>query len=61
MNKIIKTESVAEFIARGGAVKQLAARGPKKTYSRVVKDAALAEPVDYSALPIALKIKYGVR
>ena len=61
MNKgINKTESVAEFIARGGNVKVLPTKGPKKTYNRIMKDAKL-EDVDFNALPTALKIKYGVR
>ena len=62
MNKnIVKTESIAEFIARGGTVKRVAAKGPKKTYNKVMKDASLNQEIDYDALPQALKIRYGVR
>ena len=58
---IMKTESVAEFMARGGTVKKVSAKGPKKTYTKVIKDACLEEEIDYDALPAALKIKYGIR
>jgi hypothetical protein len=61
MNKnIVKTESVAEFIARGGSVKKVATK-THKTNKRTIKDACLEEDVDFDALPMALKIKYGVR
>jgi hypothetical protein len=61
MNKnITKVETVAEFLARGGSIKKVASKGPKKTYTKVMKDAELEE-IDMAALPIALQIKYGVR
>jgi hypothetical protein len=58
---IVKTESVAEFIARGGVVKKVDAKGPKRKYSKAVNDAELNQEIDYDALPAALKIKYGIR
>lgn len=58
---IVKTESVAEFIARGGVVKKVSAKGPKKSYKKTMKAAELIEDVDFDALPEALKIRYGVR
>jgi len=58
---INKTESVAEFMARGGSIKKVPAKGPKKTYTKVIKDAELNEEIDFDALPMALKIKYGIR
>jgi hypothetical protein len=61
MQKQIKTESVADFVARGGEIKKVSAKGPKRTYIKVIKDAALDEEIDFDALPAALKIKYGIR
>ena len=61
MKQIIKTESVAEFIARGGTVKKVNAKGAKKTYKKVMEEAELDEEIDFDALPAALKIKYGIR
>jgi hypothetical protein len=58
---IMKTESVAEFIARGGQIKKVAAKGPKRSYSKTMKDAEIEEEIDMSVLPEALKIKYGIR
>lgn len=56
----VKTETVAEFMARGGEIKKVAPKGPKKTYKKVMKEAKIEE-IDMSVLPMALKIKYGVR
>lgn len=56
----MKTESVAEFVARGGKIKKLAAKGPKKSRPKVFKEAKMEE-VDMSVLPAALKIRFGVR
>ena len=62
MNKnIVKTETMAEFLARGGAVKKVAAKGAKKTITKVMDEAELDQEIDFDALPMALKIKYGVR
>jgi hypothetical protein len=58
---ITKTETVAEFMARGGEIKKVAAKGPKKTYRKTMKEAEFVEEIDMSALPTALKIKYGVK
>jgi hypothetical protein len=57
---IAKTESVTEFLARGGKIKTVAAKGPKKTRTRQLSAEANL-PVDWSALPEALKIRFGVR
>jgi hypothetical protein len=61
MQKETKTETVAEFVARGGLVNKVATKSPKKTRKKLIKDAELDEPIDMSALPMSLKIKYGVR
>jgi hypothetical protein len=61
MNKnITKTESLADFIARGGEVKKVPTRNARKTYNKVAKEANLSD-IDFSILPEALKIKYGIR
>ena len=57
---INKTESVAEFMARGGAVTKLPSKGPKKNYKKAMLSANLAD-VNMSVLPEALKIKYGIK
>ena len=59
--QIVTTETVADFIARGGLVKTCPSKGPKKTYAKAVKAAELDEDVNYNDLPEALKIKYGIR
>lgn len=58
---ITKTETVAEFIARGGSVKKLPAKPASKKYTKVVRQACLADEIDLDHLPMALKIKYGIR
>ena len=61
---IVKTESVAEFIARGGVIKKAVTRAYKKPTARQLgyeKEVEVVTEVDYSALPEALKIRYGVR
>ena len=58
---INKTESVAEFLARGGIINKVSAKSPKRTYAKVIKEAELDEEIDLDALPAALKIKYGIR
>jgi hypothetical protein len=62
--KIIKTESVSEFLARGGKITkyeavQLKDRKPRQ--SKPEQEENLAEVIDMSQLPMALKIKYGIR
>ena len=65
MNKnTIKTESVAEFIARGGLINKIASKEYKKPTARQLgyeKEVEVVTEVDFDSLPTALKIKYGVR
>ena len=62
MNKTIaKTESVADFLARGGKINKLPAKQAKKHYSRKNEPKMKLEELDLSALPAALKIKYGIK
>jgi hypothetical protein len=59
-----KTESVAEFIARGGKVQKVSTKAYKRPTAKQLgyeKEVETTTEVDMSALPIALKIKYGVR
>jgi hypothetical protein len=62
MNKnIVKTESVAEFLARGGQIKTVALNKSSKTATaKAAKEIALTA-ADMKALPKALRIKYGIR
>ncbi len=60
MKQIIKTESVQAFLNRGGVVKKVNAK-ERKTYRKAIKEAVFAEEIDLDALPMALKIKYGIR
>jgi len=65
MNKnLIKTESVAEFIARGGVITRTPAKEYKKPTQRQLgyeKEVEVIIEPDMSALPTALKIRYGIR
>ena len=58
---IVKTETMAEFLARGGTIKKVNAKGSKKTINKVMEEAELDQEIDFDALPAALKIKYGIR
>jgi hypothetical protein len=60
-NNIVKTETVAEFLARGGKIQKVDARVTKRTYSKRNTEVESMEDVDMSFLPEALKIKYGIR
>jgi hypothetical protein len=53
------TETVAEFLARGGEVKRFETRKHVAHSPYAVK--APAEAVNMSVLPMALKIKYGIK
>jgi hypothetical protein len=58
------TETVEQFLARGGEVKHLPIKGYsrwKKQRVAKVEEEPQDEEIDYSALPTALKIKYGVK
>ena len=54
---ITKTESVTEFLARGGKVNKL----PFKARKAKVGTKVRIEDIDLSALPKFLKLKYGVK
>lgn len=61
---IVKTESVAEFQARGGKITKVKTKAYKKPTARQLgyeKEVVVVTEVDMSLLPQALKIKYGVR
>ena len=64
MKTVMKTESVAEFLARGGKVTKVAMNVSKRAYSKKFVEKAvdnLESEIDMSALPEALRIKYGVK
>jgi hypothetical protein len=59
-----KTETVAEFLARGGKIKYVAAKTEKKPRAEkfeLPEEVIADESVDFSALPMALKIKFGIK
>lgn len=61
---IAKTESVAEFVARGGKIKKVETRAYKKPTKKQLgfeNEVEVVTEIDYSVLPEALKIKFGVR
>jgi hypothetical protein len=60
----VKTESVAEFLARGGVVQKVATKAYKKPTRKQLgyeKEVEVMVEADLNALPEALKIRYGVR
>jgi hypothetical protein len=57
---ISKSESVSEYLARGGKITKVNAKGPKKTRVRQLREDANL-PIDWDALPVALKIRFGVK
>ena len=60
-NKLYKTETLAEFIARGGKVTKCPSKvGRRKAAPRIVVDEPIGT-LDLSALPMALKIRFGIR
>lgn len=62
MKTAIKTESMAEFIARGGKINKVAMNVGKRSYKKAEPNKIVAEAeIDMSVLPEALKIKYGVK
>jgi hypothetical protein len=59
-----KTESVAEFLARGGKVAKVATKAYKRPTAKQLgyeKEVVVVVESDMSALPMALKIRYGIR
>jgi hypothetical protein len=58
---VSKTETVSEFLARGGNVKVFKAKYKKEPVPRVIKAESLEDDVDFSFLPTALKIRYGIK
>ena len=64
MQKNIKTESVAEFMARGGKITKAPTRAHKRLTPKQMgyeKEVEVVTEVDMSCLPAALKIKFGIR
>ena len=56
---LVKTETLAEFIARGGNINKVPTKGQKKAQHRANKEVAPQEEINFDLLPMALKIKYG--
>ena len=58
--KHFKSESIAEFLARGGKISKHApketSRKPKSTHKL-----AKLEDIDFSKLPQTLKIRFGIK
>jgi len=64
MNKlklVPKTETVSEFMARGGSITVMKAKYKKQPVPRVIKAESIEDDVDFSFLPTALKIRYGIK
>jgi hypothetical protein len=62
MKQNIKTESVADFMARGGVINKVTTKvSTKKNARREFREAVDAADIDFSKLPMALRIKYGIR
>ncbi len=65
--KDTKTETIEEFLARGGSIKKLPIKGYTRWKKRKVEEAEEEvvevdeEPADLSCLPMALKIRYGIK
>ena len=58
----MKTESIQEFLARGGKV-TICPQGSavKKRYARKAKADKVAEPINYELVPANLKIALGIK
>lgn len=56
-----KTESIAEFLARGGKIEKADPRARKSSSFKKAAEKADLKDMDLSALPVALKIKYGIK
>lgn len=64
MKVIAKTESFAEFIARGGKVTKCptkAYKKPSRKQTGYQKEVEVTFEPDFSALPKALKISFGIK
>lgn len=64
MKVIAKTESFSEFLARGGKVTKCPTKAYKKPTKKQLgyqKDVEVVIEPDYSALPKALKISFGIK
>ena len=65
MKTIVKTESHAEFLARGGKITKCPTKDASKKYSRKAKpEVTKIEEVPADAfmyLPESLKISYGIK
>lgn len=62
---ITKSESITEFLARGGQIKRVPMNMGKRGYGKFSagpkKEEVVLENIDMSVLPEALKIKYGIK
>lgn len=64
MKQSIKTESVQEFLARGGQITKCDTKMTRKRQPRSMHEDNFEEvesEVDFSALPTALKIRFGIK
>lgn len=61
MSNKTKIESIAEFLARGGKITSVAACLTSKSKRRQAKPKTELTQEDMSLLPVALKIKYGIK
>ena len=60
----MKTETIQEFLARGGKVTVCpkgTAKGGKRKPRQAKVDSAVAEEVNYSVIPTNLKIALGIK
>jgi hypothetical protein len=58
----MKTESYSEFLARGGKITKCPTKYAAGKFNRKVKNKIDdAKDVDWSALPAALKISFGIK
>lgn len=61
MKTIVKTESLADFLARGGKVTKCPTKEATKKYSTKLRKPVSEEQVDMSLIPAALKISLGIK
>lgn len=56
-----KTETVSEFLARGGEIKKMSTKKQRKVAPRDMKEGLIEDSPDFAFLPVALKIRYGIK
>jgi hypothetical protein len=61
MKNIVKTESVAEFLARGGKITKVAMNVGRRAVKSEAQKAEIMSKIDMSALPESLRIKLGIK